>query len=160
MSNREIQRKIDQAEFHLEKLRGPESQLAVESHFAAFIAAVRSAVMYVHEWQIANGRASTKNDWTIINRWEKSLPAADHDGWRAVVDLRNADIHTKPVVPAETWQGGYFGGWFGGYMGGYFGARPAQTVEHPNTGNRTKVVELAACALRVVKRLMNEYEVL
>jgi hypothetical protein len=157
MSDDDIKRKISQAEFHLEKLREPESQLAAESYFAAFIAAARSAVMYVHEWQLANGRAKNERDWSVINAWEKALPAADHDGWRAVVDLRNTDIHKVPVVPTETWQGGWFGGIHGGWFGGWFGETAAQTVAHPDTGTRVEILDLAECALRVVKQLLLDY---
>lgn len=116
--------------------------------------------MYVHEWHVATGRATNKDDWSLINAWEQTLPPTDFDGWRAVVKLRNTDIHTEPVVPTETWQGGYMGGFLGGYMGGWLGDSAAQTVSHPKSGNRTEVIELAECALRVVKRLFDEYKTL
>lgn len=160
MADDYIKRKIEQAEFHLAKIRTPENQLAVESHFAAFIAAARSVVMYVHEWQIKNGHATSPRDWSKINDWEKKLPAADHEAWRAVVALRNTDIHEEPVVPAKTWQGGMFGGYFGGYFGNHFGDSPAQTVEHPDTGRRLKVIDLAECALRVINQLLADYKTL
>ena len=160
MSDDDIKRKISQAEFHLDKLRSPESELAVESHFSAFIAVARSVVMYVHEWQLANGRAAHKKDWSRINAWEKALPAADHDGWRAVVDLRNTDIHEEPVVPVETWQGGWYAGIYGGIHAGWFGETAAQTVVHPDTGNRVEIIHLAECALRVVKQLLLDYKAL
>ncbi len=160
MADDNIKRKIEQAEFHLAKLREDESQLAVESHLSGFMTAARSAVMYVHEWQLANGRATHKGDWTRINTWEATLPPADHDGWRAVVELRNTDIHEEPVVPVKAWMGGYFGGYFGDYFGNYFGDSPAQTVAHPTTGNRLKVIEIAEATLRVVKRLLADYKTL
>jgi len=153
-----IKKKIEQAEFHLAKLREAESPIAVESHLSAFMTAARSVVMYVHEWQLANHRAAHKKDWSRINAWEATLAPADHDGWRAVAELRNMDVHEVPVVPVKAWMSGWTGAWMGGWTGRWLGANPTQTVTHPTTGDLLRVIEIAEATLRVVKRLRADYK--
>jgi hypothetical protein len=158
VADQAIGKKIGQAEFHLEKLRQPESEIAAESHFSALLACVRTVVMYVHEWQVQNRRAANAKDWACIHAWEQTLPTDDCDAWRALTELRNDDIHEEPVVPFRTRRGGYSGNYFGpDYMGNLLGGQIVRQVNRPSTGADLDVLDVAERSIRVVKRLLADY---
>lgn len=150
-----IKRKLAQAGYHLDRLRETDeaNELAVESCFAAFIACVRSVAMYVHQWQLASGRAAHPKDWSRVNAWEVTLPTDDHDAWRALTRMRNQDIHEEPIIPVGEWSGG-----LEAPLPMPLGADFVYEVTDRTTGRTFTVDELCERSLRVAEHLLAAYQ--
>lgn len=157
MANDAISRKIAQAEFHLDRLRGTKDAFEIECHFAALIACVRSVAMYVHEWHVVNGKASDHRDWSAITSWEATLPADDFECWRALTRIRNQDIHEEPIIPVPVRVGGWLGNWSGGWFGGWFGGALVQHVKDPKSGIEFSVAKVCEHGIKVAKQLLSDY---
>lgn len=158
MTNDPIASKIEQAEFHLDKLRNPESELAAESHFAALVTCTRSVAMYAVTWQQANCGVSEHDAWSKINAWELTLDADAYCAWRALVAIRNSDVHGEPTVPYRVRVGGYFGNYFGpDFFADHFGGHVVREVVNPKTSDRLDAVMIAERSLDVAKQLHGIY---
>ena len=74
MSKADIETKLTQATFHFEKMKASKGNtLALESHFAAYLAALKSAVYYIQTWMIKNGKIGAKRDfWSRLRQWEQA----------------------------------------------------------------------------------------
>ena len=113
-----ITEKLRQAEYHLAKIRAGEDELEVTASFAAFVACVRSTVMYVQRWTVTTHRvANAKAFWPCFERWLGGQVIDDVQWWRVLTSLRNVDMHgqpidpemvTEPVVRAVRWRSRVF----------------------------------------------------
>jgi len=161
-----ISRKIDQAAFHLAKIEGERDEFAIECHFAALLACVRSCVFYAHEWQITNGKATNTKDYARIHAWEAALPVDDLEHWKALTRIRNKDIHEEPAIPDPPMKVRRTGPRIGMRVGikigtnigiGYTVQLPRMIV-NAKTGKSYPLVEVCRRGIATAKLLLANYE--
>jgi hypothetical protein len=162
MVQADIKAKLAQATFHLKAMgTSKDDALALESHFAAYLAVLKSAVYYIQTWMIQTGKISRKGDfWPRLSRWEGSHLSADQQAkWLCILLVRNEDIHAQPIAPA-TEQRGYFPqGYFPNnyFPKGYWPDFKTLTVTHPTTNAVYELFDLCQTGIDIVTQLVSEY---
>lgn len=147
--------KLKHATFHFEKMKGMRpDDFAFQCHFSAYLASVRSVVVYIEKWLRDSGRTDS---WQAINDWEnRSLTVDELESWKLITRLRNTDIHEEPIVPDREF---------------YstisivdilsicppFSLQKRFKVTHPKTAKQFEVIQLAQVGLGVCQKLVIEY---
>lgn len=157
-----IETKLVQATFHFKAMgASKDDALALESHFAAYLAALKSAVYYIQTWMIETGKIGGKRDfWPRLRRWEGNHLSADQQRkWSFLLSVRNEDIHAQPIVPA-TEQRGYFPqGYFPNnyFPKGYWPDFKTLTVTDPTSNAICELFDLCQTGVDIVTRLASDY---
>ncbi len=162
MLKADIETKLNQAIFHFNKMKASKEDIpALESFFAAYLAALKSAVYYIQTWMISAGKINTKSGfWPRLKSWEQTHLSTDQrERWACIVALRNKDIHVTPIVPNVEEVGYFPQGYFpkGYFPKSYWPHFDKFTVAHPVTNQVYDVIDVCQTGIDIVGKLAKEY---
>lgn len=160
-----LNRKLDQALFHLQKLKSIEDDFERECYFASYLAAIKSVLYYIQTWMWNNKRISKKKHfWSLVSRWSHAnFSSGEIEQWECITSLRDVDIHEEPVQPTEDKIGSYWppGYWPPGYWPeSYWPSLRTLTIAHPTTKKTYTLTDVCEVSVKITGRLIDEYTTL
>jgi hypothetical protein len=159
-----LERKLEQAQFHLAQLKSADDELAQESCLGGFLGTLKSVYWYLQKWMLDNKKVTDRSEFweKKVSPWVKvSFPAGEFEKWDCIMRLRDVDTHDEPIRPFERVSSSWWNEnwWNKDWWNEHWWASVKDlTVSHPKTGKVHNLYDACDAAIAITSKLIQDYQ--